>query len=77
MPEQKATQAERVLQYMRDFGSITPLEAMSDLGVMRLAARIADLKKAGYNIERKLVTVKNRYEQDCVVAQYSERGEDR
>lgn len=77
MPEQKATQAERVLQYMRDFGSITPLQAMADLGVMRLAARIADLKKAGYNIERKLVTVKNRYEQDCVVAQYSERGDDR
>lgn len=30
-------QAERVLKYMRDFGSITQLEAMQDLGCMRRA----------------------------------------
>lgn len=39
------TQTDRVLMYMRDFGSISPLEAMRDLGCMRLAARISDLKK--------------------------------
>lgn len=27
-------QSERILQYMQDFGSITPLEALDDLGVM-------------------------------------------
>ena len=38
------TQCERILKYMRDFGSINPMQAMKDLGVMRLAARVADLK---------------------------------
>ena len=41
------TQTERVHQYMRDFGSITQLEAMADLGVMRLASRINDMKRQG------------------------------
>ena len=29
------TQCERVLKYMEDFGSINPMQAMKDLGVMR------------------------------------------
>ena len=35
------TQKERIRQYMEDFGSITPLEALRDLGIMRLTG--ADL----------------------------------
>lgn len=51
------TQTDRVLMYMRDFGSISQVEAMRDLGCMRLAARISDLKRkrlrdsAGHGIE--------------------------
>ena len=33
------TQCERVLKYMEDFGSINPMQAMKDLGVMRLGDR--------------------------------------
>ena len=46
----KATQTQRVLDYIRQFGSITAIDAVRDLGVMRLAARISDLKKEGYDI---------------------------
>lgn len=56
-----ATQCDRILQYMHDFGSINPAQAMDDLGVMRLAARISDLKEDGHNITRKMVKKKNRY----------------
>ena len=63
------TQCERVLQYMQDFGSINPLEAMKDLGVMRLASRVSDLKQEGYQIERQIVTTKNRY---CEPTHYAE-----
>ena len=35
-------QTERILKYINDFGSITSLQAMQDLGVMRLASRITD-----------------------------------
>lgn len=57
----KVTQCDRVLQYMNDFGSITQLEAMKDLGVMRLASRISDLKDRGYHIASRMETGKNRY----------------
>jgi hypothetical protein len=70
----KATQAERVLQYIEDFGSITQLEALNDLGVMRLASRISDLKKLGYPIESETVSVKNRYEEDCYIKRYKLGG---
>lgn len=46
------TQTERVLAYMKEYGSITSLEAMNHLGVMRLASRISDLKRHGIPIER-------------------------
>lgn len=70
----KVTQAQRVLQYMEDFGSITQLEALNDLGVMRLASRISDLKKDGYPIRSEIVTVKNRYGEHCNIKQYSLEG---
>lgn len=72
----KATQAERVLSYIEDFGSITQLEALNDLGVMRLASRISDLKKLGYPITSDVEAVKNRYGEKCYIKRYSlARGE--
>lgn len=64
------TQNERILQYMEDFGSISSLEAMQDLGVMRLASRISDLKKLGYRIESETVTDKNRYGEKIHYSRY-------
>ena len=56
------TQNERVLEYMRENNGITQLEALRDLGVMRLASRVSDLRKQGYNIVGKREAVVNRYE---------------
>lgn len=70
----KATQAQRVLGYINDFGSITQLEAMNDLGVMRLASRISDLKKDGYPITSKVEAVENRYGEKCYIKRYSMEG---
>lgn len=71
----KATQAERVLNYMQDFGSITQLEALKDLGVMRLASRISDLKKMGYPIVSNVEAVKNRYDENCYIKRYRLGGD--
>lgn len=38
---------------------------------MRLASRISDMRRMGVPIERKMITVKNRYGEACSVAQYS------
>ena len=67
----KPTQAERVLAYIEKFGSITQYEALQDLGVMRLASRISELKKNGYPIQSEVVSVKNRFEEDCYIKRYS------
>ena len=54
------TQCERVVQYANRFGSITTWDAFKDLGITRLSARIHDLKKKGYVIEKKREVSKNR-----------------
>ena len=74
MKGRKATQAERVLKYIEEFGSITQLEALKDLGVMRLASRISDLKKLGYPIKSDVETVKNRFGENCYIKRYSLAG---
>ena len=65
------TQNERILEYMRTEGSITQLDALRDLGVMRLASRISDLRKQGWSIVSKREAVKNRYGEDCYIKRYS------
>ena len=64
-------QTERVLDYMRRHGSITTLDAMLDLGVLRLASRISELKKAGIPIKRDWMKVTNRHGETCNVLRYS------
>ena len=59
----KPTQCERIIQYMKDFGSITTLQAFTDLGCTRLASRVTDLKKQGYDIKSEFVSGKNRYDE--------------
>lgn len=55
------TQEERIIRHLTDYGSITTLEAMQEYGIMRLASRICDLRKGGYNITSETVKGKNRY----------------
>lgn len=69
----KSTQNERILWYMTNYGGITQLEALRDLGVMRLASRISDLRKAGHDIKSETITVKNRFKEECHVSRYSLR----
>ena len=64
------TQCERILRYMEENGSITPLDAMREFGCMRLGARIWDLKKAGKRIIKTSQTAKNRYGDKVTFARY-------
>jgi hypothetical protein len=65
------TQKDRILKYLRDFGSITPLDAMADLGCMRLASRISELEGEGYAIRKEMEKGRNRYGQKTSYARYS------
>ena len=55
------TQNERVLHYMTVHGSITSMEAFTELGVTRLSARIFDLRLLGHKIGQKSIKGKNRF----------------
>ena len=66
----KPTQCQQILEYMRRFGSITQLDAIRDIGCMRLASRINDLKDQGFAIGRRMKTSKNRYGKNVSFAEY-------
>ena len=57
----KAKQCRRIMDFVEQHGSINPLQALKGLGVMRLAARISDLEKAGAKFEHRMVTSKNQF----------------
>ena len=67
----ETNQKEKIIKYLKKHKSITPVDAMFDLGIMRLAARMSDLKKDGYNIQMEMETGKNRYGEPVRYARYS------
>ena len=69
------TQCELVLNYIEEHGSITARQAYK-LGIMRLASRISDLKKAGFDIKSDTVKVKCRDGSVTYVSRYSMRKKD-
>lgn len=57
----KITQRDRVINYIREFGSISSWEAYKDLGVTQLATRIKELKEQGYEFRTEWESSTNRY----------------
>ena len=64
------TQCERILRHLEDYGSITQMEAIAEYSVMRLASRICDLRKLGFEIRTETVKGKNRYGEPTRQARY-------
>ena len=60
----------RLLDYLKQFKSITSLDAIRDLGNTRLSATIYELRKDGYNIISEDLTVKNRWGNNTIIALY-------
>lgn len=65
------TQKQLILNYIREFGSITPLQAFADLGITKLATRISEMKRDGMNIKVDSVQQKNRYGKTITFSKYS------
>lgn len=64
------TQTEKVMKYMEQNGGITSAEALSELGIMRLASRISDLKQMGVEVKSVLIKGKNRFGEPIRYARY-------
>lgn len=75
MVHHKPTQNQRILEYIEQFGSITQIDALRDIGCMRLASRISDLRSMGYDIVSEIIPVKNRYGETCHIKRYKFKEE--
>jgi hypothetical protein len=62
----RPTQSKMILESLLRGEKLTPLDALKNFGCFRLGARIYELKKKGYNIQKELF----RTEQNKKVARY-------
>lgn len=69
------TQTEKVLCHIINRGSITPLEAMKEYGIMRLGARVHDIRAAGIPIKSEIVVAKNADGKPVHYAKYYMEGD--
>lgn len=65
------TQRDAIIDYITEFGSITPMQAFSDLGITKLATRISEMRKDGWRFKIEMVSTKNRYGKSVSYAKYS------
>ena len=68
MPTKQTT---KILRHIRQHGSITPLEALQEYGIMRLASRMCDIKRAGFEVHKEMETSNNRYGEAVRYARYT------
>lgn len=64
------TQKERLLEHLKLFNRVNPLEALTKLGIYRLSAVVFDLRKEGHKIETNRKSVQNQFGEECIVAEY-------
>ena len=57
----KISQKDRIINYIRKFGSISSWEAYQDLGITQLGAIIDQLKKEGYSFRTEWESNTNRF----------------
>ena len=65
------TQTEDLYDYLKENGSITQMKALRELGIMRLASRISDLRRQGVPISTEMITVKAKNGRNASVARYT------
>lgn len=68
----RPTQCDRLVAFMMEHekSGVTQIEALNDLGILRLASRISELRDEGYQIKKEMITVKNRFGENCSIARY-------
>lgn len=68
------TQVNRILEHLKNHGSITQAEAINLFGCYRLSGRIYDIKQLGYDIGKKMECSENRYGEATCYARYFFKG---
>lgn len=68
------SQSAQILAFLSEGKPLTPLLALEKFGCFRLAARIKDLRNAGYLISTENIIVTNRQGEQSTVAEYRLAG---
>ena len=50
-----------ILEYIRRYGSISPMEAFADLGITKLSTRISEMKMLGIQFDQAFESRENRF----------------
>jgi hypothetical protein len=64
------TQKKAILSHLKKYKRISPVTALKEYGCYRLAARIHELRKEGYEIEKFQKISKNRYGNKVNISYY-------
>ena len=64
-------QREKIVFYIKKFGSISSMEAFQDLGITRLSARIYELREEGYKFDETFQASINRFGEITYYKRYS------
>lgn len=67
------TQSQRIIEFIRENGSITPMEGF-EMGITRLAARVNEMRRNGVNIVTETVEGVNRFGDKVRFARYTIPG---
>ena len=76
MKVKRPTQKDRIIDYIKRFGSITPMDAFNDLGITKLATRISELKDEGFIFHTTIEKGKNRFGTPTHYARYRLVGDE-
>jgi hypothetical protein len=68
------TQKEEILDYIKTYGSITPMEAWNELLITKLATRVSEMRKKGMEFKIEYIKKKNIYGRTVRYARYSLGG---
>ena len=67
----KLNQKQKVMRHLNQYGTITPLDAFRDYGIMRLAAVIFNLKEDGHDILSDMTSSSNRFGEKVNFSEYT------
>lgn len=70
MENKKPSQCQIIVGYLKKHRYITTRTAMSELGILRLASRISEMRKYGYKIGDEYVDVLDRFGKKTRIKRY-------
>ena len=66
----RPAQCQRVIDWLTSHDELTTLEAITEIGVLRLSARISELKDDGFLFGCRWKEITNRYGETCRIKAY-------